>query len=129
METRSASVVLSEKIQLLEIQSAYEAQLLKEQFNFTYEQLKPANLIKNSMLELITAPHVVDNLLSTAMGLATGYLSRKLVVGGSGNFIRKIFGLLTQMGVTNSVAQHPEEIKSIGQYIFHHLLRRREKRT
>lgn len=120
---------MEETIQLLELKRSMQEPLLKNQFNLTYERLKPVNLIKSSLLELVSAPRLVDNLLSTAIGLATGYLSRKIVVGGSGNIIRKLFGLFMQMGVTNSVAQHPDSIKFIGHYIYKHFLIRKERKN
>jgi hypothetical protein len=60
------------------------------------------------------------------LGLATGYLSRKIVVGASGNIFRKLLGSILQFGVTNIVAQHPDVIKSIGQFIFQHIFRKKE---
>jgi hypothetical protein len=63
------------------------------------------------------SPNLVDNILGTTVGLATGYLSKKIVVGTSANLIKKLFGTVLQFGVTTLVAKHPEAIKSIGNYI------------
>jgi hypothetical protein len=32
-----------------------------------------------------------------------------------------------QLGVTNTVAQHPDTIKSIGQYIYQHFIRNKRE--
>ena len=127
MENRSVSIELKNSIQRLEVQLAYEEHLLKEQFNFTYEHFKPVNLLKSTIQEIAASPYLVDNILSTAVGLATGYLSKKIVIGTSGNIFRKILGLLMQLGVTNTVTQHPDTIKSIGQYIYQHFLRNKRE--
>ena len=128
MENRSVSIELKNSIQRLEVQLAYEEQLLKEQFNLTYEHFKPVNLLKSSIQEIAASPYLVDNIIATAVSLATGYLSKKIVIGTSGNIFRKFLGLLMQLGVTNTVAQHPDTIKSIGQYIYQHFIRnKREK--
>ena len=127
MESRSVSIELKNSIQRLEVQLAYEEQLLKEQFNLTYEHFKPVNLLKSTIQEIAASPYLVDNIVATAVSLATGYLSKKIVIGTSGNIFRKFLGLLMQLGVTNTVAQHPDTIKSIGQYIYQHFLRNKRE--
>lgn len=127
MEIKSASLELQDKIHFLEIQQAYEEQDLREQFNYTYEHLKPVNLLKDSLMKFISAPPLVNTVIGTAMGLASGYLSRIFVVGASGNIIRKFLGLLLQRGVTNAVEQHPDKLKLIGQYIYQYFLSKKGK--
>jgi hypothetical protein len=65
------------------------------------------------------------NFISTTLGLAGGYLSKKIVVGASHNIFRKLFGSLLEFGITNVVAQHPDSIKSAGQFIFN-MFRKKE---
>lgn len=127
MENRSVSIELKNSIQRLEVQLAYEEQLLKEQFNLTYEHFKPVNLLKSTIQEIAASPYLVDNIIATAVSLATGYLSKKIIIGTSGNIFRKFLGLLMQLGVTNTVAQHPDTIKSIGQYIYQHFIRNKRE--
>jgi len=124
MEKRSSRAELKEIIQLLKIQQDMEGQLLKEQFYRTYLSLKPVNLLRSTISEVVSSPFLIDNIIGTAVGLASGYLSKKIVVGASGNLFRKLLGVFMQLGVTNSVAHHPGTIKSIGQYIYQHLLRK-----
>jgi len=128
METSSSSLLLKNEIQLLEVEKAFQEQLLKEQFYATYENLKPVNLLRSTLSDVASSPFLIDHILSTAVGLATGYLSKKVVVGASGNIFRKLLGFMMEVGVTNSVAQHPDSIRSIGKYIYHHFLNKtREK--
>jgi len=126
MEYISSSAVLKDTIQLLEVEQEIEGRLLKEQFKKTYESLKPVNLLKSTFMEVASSPYLLDNIIGAGVGLATGYLSKKIVIGTSGNIIRRFFGLLMQLGVTNTVAQHPDTIKSIGQFIYQHFLRKKE---
>ncbi|MCX6236281.1 MAG: hypothetical protein NTY07_01785 [Bacteroidia bacterium] len=128
MENISATVALKNAIQRLEVEQAISGQLLKEQFYFTYESLKPVNILRSTFHEVVTSPHLIDDILGTAVGLATGFVSKKIVmVGASGNLIRKLFGAVLQLGVTTVVSQHPETIKSIGQFIYQRILRKKEK--
>jgi hypothetical protein len=116
MQTITATKRLENAIQLLKIDQAIQKQLLREQFQITYESLKPANLLKSSLKEIVTSPDLITNILSNVIGLTTGYFSNKIVVGTSSNVIRRILGSLLQVGVTNTVSNHPDVIKSIGMY-------------
>lgn len=118
MQTITSTAGLKDAIQLLEAEHEIKGQLLKEQLYLTYESLKPVNLIRNTLKEISASPYLIDNISGTAMGLASGFLSRKIFVGGSGNLIRKLIGSLLQFGVTNVVAQNSEVIKSVGHAVF-----------
>ena len=126
MQNITSAAGLKNAIQLLEAEQAVKGQLLKEQFYLTYESLKPVNLLKSTLNDIASSPYLIDNILGTAMGLATGYLSKKIFIGASGNIFRKLFGSILQFGVTNVVAQHPDTIKSFGQFIFQHIFRKKE---
>jgi len=117
---------LKNAIQLLEVEQAAKWLVLKEQFHLTYESLKPVNLFKSTLNEVASSPYLIDNIIGNAVGLATGYLSKKIVIGASGNIFRKLIGFVLQFGVANFVAHRPEAIKSIGQFILQHVFRKKE---
>jgi hypothetical protein len=126
MENITSATELKNVIQRLEIEQAIDGQLLKEQFYFAFESLKPVNILRNTLYEITSSPHLMDSILGTAVGLASGYVSRKIVmIGASGNIIRKLLASVMQLGVTNVVSQNPDTIKSIGQFIFQHILRKK----
>jgi len=129
MENITSVIELKNAIQRLKVEQAIDEQLLKEQFYITFESLKPINLLRSTIYEITTSPHLTDGILGTATGLITGYLSRKIVtIGASGNLFRKLLGTVLQLGVTNVVSQNPDAIKSIGQYIYQHILRRKNNK-
>lgn len=113
---------LKEAIRLLEIEQKAEGALLKEQFKITYESLKPANLIGNTIKELIKSPELKGDLLTTALSLGAGYLSKKASVGNTANPLKQLLGTLLQMGVTSIVSKNSHAIKSIGSELFSRLL-------
>jgi len=126
MENITSVIELKNAIQRLKVEQAIDEQLLKEQFYITFESLKPINLLRSTIYDITTSPHLTDSILGTATGLLTGYLSRKIVtIGASGNLFRRLLGTVLQLGVTNVVSQNPDTIKSIGQYIYQHILRRK----
>ena len=126
MQEITSTAALQDAIQLLESEQAVKRQLLKEQFYITFESLKPLSLLKSAVKDLSSSPYLLDNISGTAIGVASGYLSKKIFIGTSGNLIRKLLGSILQFGVTNIVAQHSDTIKSIGQANFHHFLSKKE---
>ncbi|OFY84196.1 MAG: hypothetical protein A3F72_14300 [Bacteroidetes bacterium RIFCSPLOWO2_12_FULL_35_15] len=112
MRKITSTTELREAIFLLETKQANEARLLKEQFMITYESFKPVNLIKNSINELITSPQLKGNILNTTIGLAAGYLSKRVAVGSTHNPLKQLLGTFLQFGVTNIVSKNTDGIKS-----------------
>ena len=126
MQNITSAVELKDAIQLLEAEQSIKGQLLREQLFLTYESLKPVNLLKNALKEISSTPYLIDNISGTAMGLLGGFLSKKIFVGVSGNLIRKLFGSVLQIGVTNLVAQNSETIKSVGQALIQHFFQKKK---
>lgn len=120
---------LKEGILLLEAEQAVRGELLKEQFFITYDSLKPVSLLISTLGDIGSSPHLLNNLAGTGMGLASGYLSKKIFIGTSGNIIRKMLGSLLQVGVVNFVAKHSDTIKSFGQAVVQYILNSPEKKS
>lgn len=126
MKKKNETDTLNETIILLQNKQAEELKLLKEQFHLTYETLKPINLIKSSFHEVTSSPSpdIKNNLLNNVIGLTTGYLSKKIIVGASNNPIKKILGALLQFTIANVVSKHSDAIKSVGGNLLHRILKR-----
>jgi hypothetical protein len=120
---------LLDAIMLLKIEQAEKSKLLQEQLNVSYESLKPLNLLKSALNDISTSPAIGENLLGSFVGLASGYLSKTVFVGTSGNLFRKLIGSILQFGVTNIVSKHPDAIRAFGQLIKEHLVRNKETKT
>jgi hypothetical protein len=125
MQNITSTVALKNAIQLLEADQAFKGQLFKEQFYITYESLKPVNLVKHALHDISSSPYLIDNILSTSLGIASGFLTNKIFIGKSGNIIRNLLGSILQFGVTNVVAQHPETVKSLGQVIMQYFIHKK----
>ena len=104
---------LRDAIVQLESKQLEDKRLLKEQFFFTYESLRPVNLIKNLIKDLIASPDLKQQIASTLLGLAAGYFTKKVAIGSSHSPLRKILGSFLQMGVANVVTKKSGGIKSI----------------
>jgi hypothetical protein len=126
MQNITSIAELKNAIQLSEAEHTLKGKLVKEQFYLTYESFKPVNLLTNTLNDIAKSPYLVDNILGTAMGLATGYLSKKVFIGASGNKFKRLIGTILQFGITNVVAQNSETIKSFGRSLFQHFSRKKE---
>ncbi len=126
MEKISSVIELEKLIQSFEIKQVNDKRLLKEQFEITSKNFKPINLIKNAVNKLIKAPDLKENLLNTSIGLITGYLSKKAVVGATHNPLTKLAGSLLQIGVTSIVSKNVDGIKSVGMQLINTIFRKKD---
>ena len=129
MENITCAAELKIAIQELEFQHSLQGKLLQEDFFIAYENLKPANLIKNTLSEITSSPYLMDNMMGAVTGLISGYVSKKIAVGTSHNLFRKIMGSVLQFGVTNIVAQNPDALKTLGNFVIQHLFKRNEDKS
>jgi hypothetical protein len=107
---------LNDLILVQEQQYNTDLRLLKEQFHIAYESIKPINLIKDLVHDVTASPEIKNDLSSNIIGLITGFISKKLLIGKNSNsgFFKRIFGMTLQFAVANTVAKHTDDIKTIG---------------
>jgi hypothetical protein len=103
MKSNNATEALDERILMLESRKEYEMQLLKDHLHETFESLKPINIIKSTFRDLTASPEVKHNVVNSLIGLASGYLSRKIIIGSTHNPIKKVAGRILQFAVTKFV--------------------------
>jgi hypothetical protein len=127
MRSENSILDLKNAILLLESEKDIKGKALKEQLSLVYESFKPVNLITGTLNDIAKSPFLIDNMIGTGIGLVSGFLTKKAFVGSSGSLIRKFLGSILQFGVTNVVAQHSDNIKSIGQLLFQKLIQKKEK--
>ena len=127
MENISCAAELKLAISEKQFELEVQGQLLKEEFFNVYESLKPVSLIKSTLAEITSSPYLIDNMLGAVMGMLSGYVSKKIAVGTSHNLFRKIMGIVLQFGVTNLVAQHPEQLKNFGQMIIEKIFHKNDQ--
>ena len=129
MQNITSVAELKNAIQILEVEQNLKGKILKEQFYLVYENFKPVNLLTGTLKDIVKSPYLIDNILGTVMGLATGYLSKKIFIGASGNKIKKIIGSILQFGITNVITQNSDSINTFGRSLFQHFLRKKEMNT
>jgi hypothetical protein len=105
MEKRNATQTLRQTILLLEQKQAEELQSLHQHYLVVYESVKPLNLMKSALKKMTSSPDLRHNILNTVIGLSTGYISKKLLLGSTHNPIKRIAGTVLQFVITNLVAK------------------------
>jgi hypothetical protein len=120
---------LRSRIQQLEFKQNQELVLLKRQFHYTYDSLKPINILKNTFKEFTASPDIKDNVIGSATGLTAGYLTKALVAKISHDPFTKIIGSLLQLGITNVVSKNPDAIKSLAGFIINFFSKKQEAKT
>ncbi|MES2286481.1 MAG: hypothetical protein V4547_12395 [Bacteroidota bacterium] len=108
---------LRESILLLELKQANDWCLLKEEFHTTYESLKPMNMIKNTFKDMASTPNLKTDVVNSLIGLATGFIAKKVFLGNSHNPLTKLLGIVLEIAVANKVSKNADGIRSIGSTI------------
>jgi len=125
MQKITSTAGLKNAIILLEGKQAASRNELKEQFHATIESFRPVNLLKNTLHDISSSPDLIDDILGTVFGLATGLISNLVLKGiGSARF-RKLLSPVLQSGVTNFVGQHAGSIRSMGELMLLHIFRKK----
>ena len=123
------SDTLDEMIMVLEKKQARQLQLLKEDLLVTYENLQPLNMIKNAFTSVQSSPDLKSTLINNIIGIGTGFISKKLLIGATHNPVKKLFGTLLEFAVASFVSKHPDGIKAAGKNILQRILQHRQDAT
>ena len=127
MKNINQTDALNKVIEVLQKKKEIEFLVLKEQFQITYESLKPINLIKSTLADVASSPELKNNVLNNVIGLTTGYISKKVLLGSSRNPIKILLGSLFQFAIAKVVSKHTESIKTTGENILFNILSFKKK--
>src|ERR1700710_57339 len=108
------SITNSEELEVaiaaLELKAAAQKREIAETFSVVSENLKPLNLVKNGFRSVFSSEHKGD-LFNALIGLGSGLLSRKLILGRTSGFLGKTVGKAIQWGMAGLVSKNAEKIK------------------
>lgn len=121
-ETNIKDIILD-----LECKQLEERKLLKDQFHLAYASIHPLNLIKSTFIGVAESAEIKDNIINTSIGLAAGFVSKKIFVGVSHNPLKKLLGTAIMIGITNIVTKNPNTLKSIALGLWHTLRHTRNR--
>lgn len=119
---RLAIVALEEKRSL-------ELEALKIQFFTASESLKPINIIKSTFSEIASSSEIKTSILENVVGIGTGILAKKLLLGSSMNVSKNIFASIVQFVVTNVVSNEAGGLRNkVENFIYSYLNHRKESK-
>jgi hypothetical protein len=94
---------LREAIVALESRRREQELELTIQLGLFYDSLRPVNIIKNTVRDLAGSSQVRQKVLTAAVGMASGYISRKLFFPLTSGPVKKIIGAALQLGIAGLV--------------------------
>jgi hypothetical protein len=125
MKKITSAQELHEAIEALEQKKADQMIVLEHHFADFYESLRPANLIKNTFQNVFSSNDSRRNILGSVIGLGTGFLSKKLLVGKSVSVFKKILGAAVEFGVAGLIAKNAGRIKEKGSEIINKVFKKK----
>jgi hypothetical protein len=110
MKTHKNADDLREAIAALELKSIAQEKDIQETFTSISENLKPVNLIKSGVRSVFSGEHKED-LINVVLGIGSGFLGRKLLVGKVNGIMGKTLGRAIQWGMAGLVSKNADAIK------------------
>ncbi|MBE8723699.1 hypothetical protein [Flavobacterium hungaricum] len=102
---------LNQRIQYLENRQDQEWCEIKDEIDDIKENLKPLNLIRNTIEEINETVGFKSHLAQSAISIGIGYLAKRFIVGKSDSMFKGILGSIVQLIITNIVSK-PQESSS-----------------
>ena len=122
MKNKNATDSLNDLILVQEMKYDHTLQQLKNQFDVAYESVKPINLIKNLVHKVTASPEIKKDLVSNVIGLSTGFITKRILLGSLHNPVTKVLGTVFEFAVANLVSKNAGGIKIIGGNLLKHFL-------
>ena len=123
MYTINSDKTLAEAIRNLEAQRVLELEILKKHTEYTLHELNPVNIVKEKLHdsisnigETVTSSAFKNSILKTGIGLASGFLTRKLLVGPKAGIFKKLFATAVQAAVSGFVIKKLPDEEETKQY-------------
>ncbi|MEN2412917.1 hypothetical protein [Flavobacterium mesophilum] len=100
---------LNQRIKLLEDRQDAEWCSIKDEIDDIKENLKPLNLIRNTVEEINETVGFKSHLAQSAISIGIGYLAKRFIVGKSDSMFKGILGSIVQLVITNLVSKPHQE--------------------
>jgi hypothetical protein len=100
---------LNQRIKLLEDRQDAEWCSIKDEIDDIKENLKPINLIRNTVEEINETIGFKSHIAQSAISIGIGYLAKRFIVGKSDSMFKGILGSIVQLVITNLVSKPQNE--------------------
>jgi hypothetical protein len=112
MKAPKQTDILDHKIATLKIKRATAFTELKEQYFVVHNSITVSNIVNQGITEIYKTATNKDNLYTNIASVLGGYLTKRLVVGGSKNPFKQILGYGVQFAVTQLISKISNQQKN-----------------
>ena len=107
MQKITSAEQLKQSIRELELRTKQQELAMKDSLKSTGQSIKhtltPGNLIKAGIKSVRHTPSMKSAAINTFIGLAAGFLTRRLIVGKSTSILKRTLGAAVQAGITRLI--------------------------
>ncbi|MBO9585652.1 MAG: hypothetical protein J7574_15915 [Flavobacterium sp.] len=103
---------LNRKIEELEVRQNTEWCAIKDHIDEIKDNLKPINLIRNTVEEINETVGFKSHIAQSAISIGIGYLAKRFIVGKGDSMFKGVLGSIVQLIVTNLVSKPHHETSS-----------------
>ena len=107
-------LTLSQAIAVLEIRQTQEKFLIKVEVSEFVDSVKPINILRSVVKSVRDSPETKEDIIHGVVGLGTGFLANKVLLGSLHGPLKKILGFVMQSAITSATVKYPEVIKNKG---------------
>jgi hypothetical protein len=122
----NSTLLLKERILELEKKQEEGLSQIKQQASGIYESFKPVNIIKRSLESSLEIPEIKEKLIHSLLGLATGFITKKILVKKSDSNVGKVLGTVLQFVIAAIVAKNTDKIKEVSKSMLQYGLKMME---
>jgi hypothetical protein len=115
------STELTESIAQLSLRQEKELVLIKAELNTFLENLKPVNLVKQTLDDVIASNEIQSQILDLSLGVISGMFVKKLMVQKSDNPLLLFAGNMVEKAVSQKVIKERKWIHSMGNHFIQFL--------
>jgi hypothetical protein len=126
MEKINSLTDLKTRIAYLETERQTRELALKEELKAAHEFLKPANMVNRAVKGIFSSKEIKNSLFDGLLGMASGYLAKKAVMGSSKNPLKAVLGSILQLVVTDQVAGRAEPVRTAIMNLISEFLNKKE---
>ncbi len=105
---------LEEVILQLTAKNKMQKEEMRLHFDHVLETMKPANLIRSTFNDITKSPGFTKSAITGGLALGAGLLSKKIIVGRSGGFLKRLVGMAAGFALKKTIAKNSNKIAATG---------------
>ena len=98
-------LTLSQAIAVLEIRQTQEKFLIKVEVSEFVDSVKPINILRSVVKSVRDSPETKEDIIHGVVGLGTGFLANKVLLGSLHGPLKKILGFVMQSAITSATVK------------------------